>query len=103
MIEPIDDVIARLNLPRVCSDYGFTAGYNAMDFQTYGEFASQARKKNPEVLFTKEIMDTEFHAAASKVPKWAPNKRNCWLRVWRMNARVSAYPLEHDDVADHSV
>jgi L-ribulose-5-phosphate 3-epimerase UlaE len=103
MIEPIDDMVAKLNLPRVCSGYGFTPGYNAMDYQTYREFASQASRKNTEVLFTKEIMDAAFREAASKVPKWALNKRNCWLRVWRMNARVSAYPLEHDDVADMSV
>jgi hypothetical protein len=102
-IGPIDDVVARLNLPRVCSGYLYTAGYTAMDCQIYQDFARQARKKNPQVLFTKDLMDTAFRAAVSKVTYLAWRTRRGWYRMQHMNTRVSAYPLEHDNVADLSV
>lgn len=92
MVGPLADQVAALRIPRLCHSIKLKSqGNDDLSAQTYRSFADQTKQKNTNVVFTKELMDATFLAAASKMPKNMVGGRKTHRE--RMVSRVSLASL----------
>jgi hypothetical protein len=67
--EPVGNNLAQnLDLPQLARPYKNGRDKAAYETQSYKSFADGVEKKNPDVIFDKEMMDEAFRVALPKIP-----------------------------------
>ena len=61
------EIAAGLTLPKIGQKMRQTSSSDGLEYETYENFAQHAERKNPDTVFTKELMDAAFRKAVSRV------------------------------------
>jgi hypothetical protein len=72
---PLADQATKLDIPGVAAHVGNSGGSSAWGLQTYKGFAGEAKRKNPGVSFSKELMDFAFHIPTTRMSKHTDKAR----------------------------
>jgi hypothetical protein len=81
------DIAAILSLPKIGAIRpGRTTSGDGWDQDTYEDFARKVKRANPDMVFTKAVMDAAFRKAVSRM---APNVLTRKSRITDVLARVS--------------
>lgn len=72
---PLADQATKLDIPGIAAHFANSGGSSAWSLQTYKGFAGEAKRKNPGVSFSKELMDLAFHISTTRMPKHTDKAR----------------------------
>jgi hypothetical protein len=64
---PLAEEAMKLNIPRIPEHKG---GKYGLSMQTYNDFATEAKRKNRYVSFSKDLMDVVFRISTTRLPKY---------------------------------
>jgi hypothetical protein len=59
----------KLNIPRIASHPDNNGRKSTFLLQTYKDFTIEAKRKNPSVPFSKDLIDTAFRISVSRLSK----------------------------------
>ena len=61
----------KLNIPRIASHLENTGMKSGLVMQTYKDFAIEIKRKNSNVSFSRDVLDTAFRISTTRLPKHA--------------------------------
>jgi hypothetical protein len=69
------DQAAKLDISGVAAHSGNSGGSSAFGLQRYKSFATEAKRRNAGVSFSKDLMDLAFRVATTRMSKHTDNTR----------------------------
>lgn len=86
-----------LSLPKIEIDHK-TKAKEFWDIQNYQKFAGNVQRKNPDIVLTKETVDSAFRLAMSRMSKNSAALKGCESAVARVSHNDNIQ--EHDRLAN---
>ncbi|KAM0693717.1 hypothetical protein Q7P36_006973 [Cladosporium allicinum] len=70
-VGPSAEEAMKLNIPRIASNPENTGVKSGLLMQTYKDFAIEIKRKNSNVSFSRDVLDTAFRISTTRLPKHA--------------------------------